>query len=390
MLIKVKISIIGNGNVASGAAGYLAQNDHDVCMVKRSGKDEEVELSLNYDKKIKGVKSGKVTIPTTTNPSCCIGDSDITLVCISAKGHRDIGKTIKEHLKPETPTIFFPGKFASSYLLRRELDDSYIIGEVSSSLFYTTKTGPNGKGNEYEVNLMNKKSALEYAGIHPGVDNKQIMEMLNGLFGKGSFVNGSHPFRIALQNHDATINAVSVIGNENVANTLAVQSLQKGEDGVDISIYGDLSGFAARYMDDIFKIRSMIATELGFDITDPKEWLMGANPDNTADMDLPTMLLNSYGNKTIHVNDLYEDRRLTEDIPYGMVPLESLALSLGIDATPLTSVIDLANAVWRRGQKMKGSVIPVNLEDYDFRKIGYNMDTFGIKFQRKLDIVFNK
>ncbi|MFT4343533.1 MAG: NAD/NADP octopine/nopaline dehydrogenase family protein [Candidatus Woesearchaeota archaeon] len=370
----MNINILGGGNVALATAGYLRHHGNNVTFIRRNKPAQRKRLIVHYQTPDHSFTDNvEITqVPTLSDAQ----KYDLMLICISAQGHSEVGKTINGYHQNGAPIVFFPGKFASSHLLHSVLDKESNVGEVSSSLFHAEATDE----GELEVRIKNKKSHLEYAGVQQNGITSETLQMLKHLFGEDSFVDGVHPIRVALQNHDYTLNSVAILENENVANNSAPHPNYFGP--VEIGLYGNLGRIATQTMERIYCVREEIAKKLGFTLSSMEQWLRDLNPNAKADMKLPSLFLNSYfgGKKLINV---YTDRRLTEDVPFGLVPLETIARAMNVDPRPVSEVIELANAMYERGQRRK------NLQEshtrFDFRDHGLqaNLEKYICSIHRK-------
>ena len=66
-----------------------------------------------------------------------------------------------------------------------------------------------------------------------------------------------------------------------------------------------------------------------------------------------------------------KERYITEDVPYGLVPISQLAEKLGSKATLMNTIIDLAST----------------LNDEDYRKTGRTLSTLGLDKMTKEQIM---
>jgi len=337
---------------------------------------------VDYAKPI-AEESGPVTVGMTTDVAHAVVGADMVLVSILAKGHTDLGERLAGVLQPMQPLVMFPGKFCSSYLLRRSLraagaEGEYDIGEVSTSIFYAHKdqsdiTGP------WQVHTRNMKSKVQYSNIDPA-RNADRVAMLNELFRQDSFIDGMHPLRIALQSHDSTLNAVAIIAAENSFRALRMQG-----EVPRFSLYGSLSGPEADLINDVYGEREHMAGEFGFQLEGIAEWLARLNPSIQDDMDLSERLVLAYGDKAVTLEDVYGNRRLVEDVPFGLVPLESLADHMSARHERITRLINYANNVKTRGLRVahpdNGYAVRA-----DFRMEGPKLDALGIEVKRVIEL----
>jgi ketopantoate reductase len=209
------IGIIGGGAVGTATAVYLQNKGHDIKLYRRESKETDFYLrvmrnnrgiKIQNDNHVQGFDSEYSQIHVTTELDE-LKDSDLILVCTTYKSHKEMGLAIHAfNLKDNCKVIAFPGKLGSSYLL----GDS---GEISSSVF-GVKQKVDYQEESLSVIIGNRKLGLEFAYKDRHIDeNEEMVATLNSLFGDNSFVNGYHPLRVGLQNHDYSINVASMCDN---------------------------------------------------------------------------------------------------------------------------------------------------------------------------------
>ncbi len=341
------ICIFGTGNVALATAAYLSRSGNQVTIYSRPKPNHDVfdNISANgihakfqYDDSSE--ENFRVRI-TTDEMEAVNAGSDLILVSINAHGHQDLVSKLRG--VRHQPVIFFPGKFCTSYIVGNQLEKfdpnlASCLGEAATSLFFA-ESSYGRDAHSPCVRLINKKTQVSYGGIDEK-RNAAAVELLNSLFGEGAFADGVNPLRVGLQNHDFTINPVSMIANEYI---LKNNVNPAGDHAV--AVYGDLSEFDVELMEKVFKERQQIAAKFGYDLESISSWLDSIFPDARKVNGLAEKLWKAYGHKTVTVNNFYSNRRLREDVPFGLVPLMFLAEKVGVKPTNIAHVIALADKI---------------------------------------------
>lgn len=115
-------------------------------------------------------------------------------------------------------------------------------------------------------------------------------------------------------------------------------------------------------MEKIDSERLAVAETAGYSIESVADWLRRTY--KVTGINLYECIKNNVSYKEIDAPPSIKCRYITEDIPNGLVPVESLGEQLGIQTPNITTIINLANAVM----------------DYDYRKFGRH---FTLEILRK-------
>ncbi len=282
-------------------------------------------IKINNVGNVEGFDDEYTRFRVTSNVSK-LTDSNAILVCTSYLAHKDVGnmiKSIKDNEK--TPIIAFPGKLGSSYLLQN-------AGEISSSPFGVTKESISSNSNSVTLNVINRKLGLKYAHLNSDRNEEDII-FLNELFGKNSFVDGEHPFKVGLENHDYSINVASMCDNKSFL-------ISDSPNDTKLPIYA-LSREYTQLLKDVFCERQAVARIFGWDIASLEEW-MNNREKRPEGSDLYEKLKNAYSEQLISIGG--QDRRIVED-PWALALFENIAKELGIESKATSDLVQEASNI---------------------------------------------
>ena len=120
--------------------------------------------------------------------------------------------------------------------------------------------------------------------------------------------------------------------------------------------YDGITKSIANFLEKLDNERILISKKLQFEVESTKLWLIRTY--NVNGSNLYECIQNNISYKTIDAPKSIFHRYILEDVPYGLVPLESLGKILNINLPYTSLVIDLASC----------------LLEIDFRKEGRNKD----------------
>lgn len=122
-----------------------------------------------------------------------------------------------------------------------------------------------------------------------------------------------------------------------------------------------ISKTIANFLEKLDKERVSVAKELGLDLESTDAWLKRTY--NVRGNNLYECIQNNQVYKDINAPKTLQHRYIIEDIPNGLVPLESIAKYYGIETPNISLIISLANSIL----------------DIDFRSIGRKLTSDDIK-----------
>ncbi len=265
----------------------------------------------------------------TTDVSEAVEGAEVLVIAVPAFAQDAFAHACAPFVHPAQIVVLTPGStggaLAFSRALRREgAPDGVVVAETLSLPYACRKLEPN------LVHIGGVKRNLPVAAF-PARDTDLVLLALERVF-PGMLVAAAHVLETSLNNPNAMAHPVPALLNTGWIETT----------GGDFRFYADgVSPSVARAMDALDRDRLALVTALGLPAVPATEWdrrlygLMGAT----------TYELNrdSWVHRDIRAPKELRSRYLTEDVPYGLVPIASIARELGIATPTIDLVIDLAS-----------------------------------------------
>lgn len=349
----MRIAVLGGGNGAQTMAAELTLIGHEVVLCEHPQFEANIAAAQTLGGiTLKGstaneVEPGFAKVHTiTTSVTEAIRDARVIMVVMNANGHRWFIEAMTPHLEDGQIIVFNPGYFAAlecaAYLRQSQNQKRVILAETESLIYATRITGP------AEVSVAAVKEELRFAAL-PATRTQEALTTLNQLYPQ--FVSDVNVLSTSLNNVNYINHPASVLLNTSRIEQMGPYRHQ----------YYDVTPSVARVMEAIDKERMNLASALGLERTSA-----------------PTMLQRFYDAKgeniytAIHSSYAYENlmsppdlryRYVTEDIPFGFVPMASLGVQIGIETMAIDTLINLASLL--------------NGEDY--WSIGRTVDKLGLE-----------
>lgn len=335
---KKEYLIIGGGHQGLTMAAHFALNGERVNLWNRTLLNIK---SVYQTKKIKssGVVDG---IATLNKVSADIDDvwSDIVMITTPATAHKDIARLIAHKVTDKTTIILNPGRTFGALEFKRELlklgnKSCPKIAETQTIVYTCRRDLSNG------VTVFAFKKDVMIAALDNGMVDC-IVSMLP---------NCIQPYFKPINSYVQTS-----LGNIGMILHCAPVLMNLGwieSEKVDFEYYYDgISKSIAGFLEKLDLERLQVGQALGFELETTAEWLKRSY--NVQGETLYECISKNKYYRGIYAPKSIKHRYIEEDIPYGLVPLESTAQYLNI-ATPLTTlVIDLANAIMDKDYRQIG------------------------------------
>jgi opine dehydrogenase len=341
-----KYAVVGGGNTAFGLAATLKIRGFEVALLEAP----EFAASIKPVQALGGIKlrgvvgEGLAQIDlVTTDPAAALAGASVVFVAVPAYGHQRMAELILPELTRDQVLVLTPGNAGGALafaqlLLELPADKRPFLAEASSCLFACKKDGPDG------VWVRGLKQGLPVAAL-PATETRTVLDALNVPFPEFG------PARDVLETSLTNVN--HVVHPPGILLNLGRVELGKN----DWLFYADgLSPAVCRVMEAVDKERVEVVTRLGLP---PKPML--------------AWLLQFYGHQGMKGDTLYEafnntpvhgpskgprsvaHRYITEDVPYGLVPIASIGHELGVRTPTIDTLIALAGLVsgkdwWRDGR----------------------------------------
>ncbi|MGI6381616.1 MAG: NAD/NADP octopine/nopaline dehydrogenase family protein [Tissierellaceae bacterium] len=305
----MKITVIGAGNSGLAMAAHLAMEGYSVRLWNRSQStiDKLIKTKTIH---VEGIINGQAKLDlVTTDMKEALKDSDLILVTTPASSHKDIAKAVAENIQKETLIILNPGRTFGALEFKNVYEDNnhrykQTIAETQTIIYTCRKTG------EDSVAILSFKSDVLLSGLDSSKNEEIIASLpkcINQYFKPAKSIVETSIGNVGMILHPAPL-LLNTGWTENPGNIYKYYY-----DGITPTI-GNFGGGGSS----------------------PARRAVGGGPRGPVHLPTP------------------KHRYIFEDIPCGLVPLESVGLRLGLDMTYTSLIIDLA----------------CKLLEVDFREIG--------------------
>ena len=342
----MNISVIGAGNCGQAMTAHLISLGYKVKLYDINS--EAINLINKNGIVSKGVIEGTFQPEiATTNIEKTLHNADVILIAVPASSHKSLAEDCAPHLQNNQIIILNPGRtfgaleFLSTVKKTRDIDIT--IAETQTALYTARRFDTN------KVEIITLKQQVSIASI-PAENINSVIEIFRNIYPQ--FVAAPDTLTTSFNNIGALLHPVPTLLN--------IGWIEK--EGVFFKYYYDsISPTIAKFLEKVDAERVNIARKLGVNAVSLKDW-MCSSYDIKASSLYEAFQKNVYY-KTIDAPKTINHRYIFEDVPTGLVPLESTGLKLGLPVNNIKLVIDQASA----------------LLDYDFRANGRTFKNLGME-----------
>lgn len=344
----MKVAVLGAGNGAHAMAADLSLAGHEVRMCELP----QFEQNIVPVKVLGGIHlTGKTAVAdrpgfakvalATTDAKEAIRGAKVIMLAVPAYGQKPFLELIADGLEDGQVIVFNPGDFGAlfckKYLASLGITTDVIIAEAECLLYATRLTGP------ARVDVKAVKSRLGFSAL-PATRTKEALAAVNQLFPQ--FFAMDNVFFTSMNNPNFVIHPSSVLLN---VSRIELMGPYK-------SAHYDVTPSMARIMHGVDNEKMAIAKALGLEtvsVIDVLKRFYGVEGENIYEV-----LHNVPAYKVQHTpGDVKRDRYISEDVPYGLITLASLARQLGVECPTITTLISLATLIneedyWSYGRKL--------------------------------------
>jgi len=335
----MKVAIIGAGNSGLAMAAHLRFMGHRIRLWNRS---EEPVSELKKTGKIttSGVLVGDFDLDlVTTNMADVLKWSKIILVTTPATSHGDLARLMAPFLGKDHIVILNPGRTFGAVDFKDELvrmgnEENVSILETQT-IIYTCR-----KLSQTSVNILALKRDVLISSFE-GVNLTEILQRI--------------PDELNKFYKPAKSMVETSIGNVGMVLHCAPMVLNAGwvESGHDFKYYREgISPTITAFIEELDRERQAVAAALNHPVVSVLEWMnisYGLQEDT-----LYGCIQKNPSYETIVAPRTLSYRYLLEDVPYGLVPLESMGKDLGLPMTHTRAIIDLANLLLKTDFRASG------------------------------------
>ena len=265
--------------------------------------------------------------------------SDLIFVVAPASAHREIARMLAPLVTRHMTIVLSPGRTFGAYDFRAQLlaagaAELPVIAETQTIVHTCRRTGDD------RIRIIGFKQGVELAALN--ADPRAVIGNLPASL-RPYFIPVDSVLRTSMSNVGMILHCAPVLLN--------VGWIESGM--TDVKYYRDMiSPSVAAVLDKLDAERIMVARALGCEAESLCDWLRrvyGASGDG-----ISACLRTVAAYQEIDAPQAIDGRYVTEDVPCGLVPVESAARALGLKTPFVSLTIDLANAVSGRDYRAEG------------------------------------
>ena len=340
----MKVAILGAGNAGCAVGTDLSIKGHEVTLIKTSNSMHDDNYNYMVENngemtliEVDGtVRHGRIS--RVTRDVSLISEAEVVIIYIQTKYHESLIKKVAPYFADGQIVIINPGYFSTAYMLKYCGDKKLSIVEATSSFIDCRISEP----GTIRVGFRNVRNPL---GVYPPADREMVEKKLESF---GFHYHYWSTVEVALHNPNLIVHTVGAI--------MSIPRIEKTN--------GDYCMYHEVFTPSVWRILEALDAEkmdvlehLGY----PRlPYVEAAKFRNTLDdsEDAKQTFFNYAAMPTRAKGPIVVDSRyISEDVPQGLVMLESIGRQLGV-ATPVCSgLIELATAALGRDMRAEGRTL---------------------------------
>jgi opine dehydrogenase len=337
----MRVAIIGTGGIGRGYAVVLAREGHTPVFWSATGMAQN-DFAGGKPLSATGVMPGELSVPLAASSAEAIDGAEAVIIAVTANGFRMVAEAIAPHLTPgQTVIVSAHSSFVALYLAKllaaRGLELPIVA--LSTTAVTARKSGPTG------VHISGVRSQVDIAALPKRLE-RQGLATCRALFGD-RFALRDDILAIMLSNLNPPAHMANMLGN-----------LTRAEQGEDWPNYGSITPGVGRIVEAMDRERLALAAAFGLTVRSVQDHYVlsfGVEPGPVSDMaqavyrKRPELL----GPKTL------DTRFITEDVPFGLLPLEWLGAIAGVPMPLHQAGIALFSAISARDFRAENDLLPL-------------------------------
>ncbi|WP_415295343.1 NAD/NADP octopine/nopaline dehydrogenase family protein [Clostridium perfringens] len=348
----MKITVVGAGNAGTTVAADLSLKGHEVTILKTSKSlhNDNFNYILNNGYKIRLIKNNEVREAklhlATTDYKVALENSELIILYVQTNYQEDVIKKMSPYLKNQM-ILIEPGYLATLFFLKYCNDKDLIYIEAESSPIDCRITKP----GEVTVLFENVRNPI---GIYPENKADYVIKKLRSL--EYNFVKTNNIVEAALHNPNLIVHTIG-----------AFMSIPRIEytNGEDYWMYKEVfTSSVWNIVNGLDREKMNIMNKLGCKRISYVESCKFRNSlDDEADAE--EVFFDYAKNHSPSGPNISNSRYITEDVPQGLVLMESLGKILEISTPICTALIDLSSCALNRNFRNEGRTIErIGLENF--------------------------
>lgn len=343
----MKISILGAGNAGCAVAADLTLKGHEVTLIKTSHSmhDDNFEYLLNNDGKMVLNEFGEIKtayISKVTRDLTELKNSEVVIIYIQTNYHEQLIEKISDIIEDNQILLINPGYLSTAYVLKHCRDKKVIVAEAESSFIDGRIMEP----GYFRVGFRNVRNPI---GIYPRERKEEAIRILDKLDER--FVYLDSVVEAAIHNPNLIVHTVGSV--------MSIPRIEKSK--------GDFCMYHEAYTRDnpstwnileaLDKEKMTVLKKMGFKELSYVEACKYRNSLNESE-DAKEVFLNYAEMDTRAKGPTKVDSRyISEDVPQGLVMLESLGKTLNVETPIASSLINIASAALDRNLRNEGRTL---------------------------------
>ena len=342
----MKFAVIGAGRTGQTMSAHLKSMGCQVSLYDRD--KEKVRILLNNGIELCNALSVKVSVDVTSNIESCIEDADYIMIMTTSSGHAPICSLLKPHLASNQKIIIFNGNWGAvefKAILGEDVEaKDLIVAETGAQLYLcdSIRVGV--------IDVFRVKSEVTLASIPSDRANIIVDDLKN-----------VYPQMRAVENVIET----SLNNSNPILHTpIALFNAARIDFGQDFKFYGDgASPSSIKYIERVDMERQLIAKALNINAVSVLDIINSFWPDKYNNLYDAIHMNRSY--ITSSAPKTFEHRYITEDMPYGIVPLFKLAKILTVKTPYIDNLVSTMSLLLYRDFVSEGPDFSgFNIGDY--------------------------
>lgn len=354
-----KVTVIGAGNGGQAVSAFLSTQNLDVALFEHPDLESNLEgLRLKGGVQFEGPviqKFARISLITSDIEAALYGSKMIIMI-VPSYAQETMFRLALPYLKDGQVVFTLPGNFSSlcfSKIAREEGKDLF-FAEAATIPFACRITGP---GTVYVGGLKDTFPV----GLFPGKYKKSIRSWVHKYF-PFNFTTAANVFEAALSNANMVVHPTTA-----TMNTGWIEST-----GGHFCFYREgMSESVCRVEEAIDKERVAIGKAMGLELPDfvdlINEWY-GLKVSSIREFASTSSTHNDFG---YDAPSSLKNRYVSEDIPFLMVPVMSLARVMGVECPMMESFVQLGSAI----------------NGVDYLREGRNLEKMGLSGKSREEIL---
>jgi len=353
----VTVAILGGGNGGFAAAAHLESEGHRPHLYNRSPETVEAVREAGGVEYSGTLGEGFAPVPVvTTDLETALSGADLVMTCLPAVAFEGLARKLAPLLDGTTPVLLNPGSTGGTLAMRQALREA---GAPAVPTLAETNT----------LTYICRKQDDDHIHVASLVDNVRCGTLKATARGDViPIIQELYPTLRPVPNvlHTSLSNVNAVLHPPGIV--LSAAWIE--HTGGDFRFYYDAGTPAvASLMADLDEERLAIADAWGLDV-DPFPRLfadLGSTTEAAGESgSFYRVLRESEPNKSIKAPSSVDHRYFNEDIPFGVVPMKTLAALAGIDTPVLDSLVTIA----------------CSITGTDYQEIGWTRDRLGLPAEK--------